>query len=138
MPILIIKMYNINYTCIYNKTDIFLKEEEDNLSEDDKDDIRDELYRNDMLHILDANDIENNNVDKELHNLYERIKSCDFLVECMTELAGRWISEDKEFGLLILYSFDYMYAMHLCVCDYLEKGIIEDDNVKLLRGLIWI
>ena len=138
MPILIIKMYNINYTCIYNKTDIFLKEEEESLSEDDKDDIRDELYRNDMLHILDANDIENNNVDKELHNLYERIKSCDFLVECMTELAGRWISEDKEFGLLILYSFDYMYAMHLCVCDYLEKGIIEDDNVKLLRGLIWI
>jgi hypothetical protein len=131
-------MYNINYTCIYNKTDIFLKEEEESLSEDDKDDIRDELYRNDMLHILDANDIENNNVDKELHNLYERIKSCDFLVECMTELAGRWISEDKEFGLLILYSFDYMYAMHLCVCDYLEKGIIEDDNVKLLRGLIWI
>jgi hypothetical protein len=131
-------MYNVNYTCIYNKTDIFLKEEEDNLSEDDKDDIRDELYRNDMLHILDANDIENNNVDKELHNLYERIKSCDFLVECMTELAGRWISEDKEFGLLILYSFDYMYAMHLCVCDYLEEGIIEDDNVKLLRGLIWI
>jgi hypothetical protein len=131
-------MYNVNYTCIYNKTDIFLKEEEENLSEDDKDDIRDELYRNDMLHILDANDIENNNVDKELHNLYERIKSCDFLVECMTELAGRWISEDKEFGLLILYSFDYMYAMHLCVCDYLEKGIIEDDNVKLLRGLIWI
>jgi hypothetical protein len=131
-------MYNVNYTCIYNKTDIFLKEEEDNLSEDDKDDIRDELYRNDMLHILDANDIENNNVDKELHNLYERIKSCDFLVECMTELAGRWISEDKEFGLLILYSFDYMYAMHLCVCDYLEEGIIKDDNVKLLRGLIWI
>ena len=131
-------MYNVNYTCIYNKTDIFLKEEEDNLSEDDKDDIRDELYRNDMLHILDANDIENNNVDKELHNLYERIKGCDFLVECMTELAGRWISEDKEFGLLILYSFDYMYATHLCVCDYLEKGIIEDDNVKLLRGLIWI
>jgi hypothetical protein len=128
-------MYNINYTCIYNKTDIFLKEEEESLSEDDKDDIRDELYRNDMLHILDAND---NNVDKELHDLYERIKSCDFLAECMTELAGRWISEDKEFGLLILYSFDYMYAMHLCVCDYLEKGIIEHDNVKLLRGLIWI
>ena len=128
-------MYNINYTCIYNKTDIFLKEEEDNLSEDDKDDIRDELYRNDMLHILDANDIDNG---KELHDLYERIKSCDFLAECMTELAGRWISEDKEFGLLILYSFDYMYATHLCVCDYLEEGIIEDDNVKLLRGLIWI
>ena len=128
-------MYNVNYTCIYNKTDIFLKEEEDRLSEDDKDDIRDELYRNDMLHILDANDIDNG---KELHDLYERIKDCELLVECMTELAGRWISEDKEFGLLILYSFDYMYAMHLCVCDYLEKGIIEDDNVKLLRGLIWI
>ncbi len=131
-------MYNVNYTCIYNKTDIFLKEEEDKLSEDDKDDIRDELYRNDMLHILDANDIDNENVDKELHNLYERIKGCDFLIECMTEIAGRWISEDKEFGLLILYSFDYMYATHLCVCDYLEYGTIKEDNMKLLKGLIWI
>ena len=128
-------MYNVNYTCIYNKPDIFLKEEEDKLSDDDKDDIRDELYRNDMLHILDTNDIDNG---KELHNLYERIKSCAFLIECMTELAGRWISEDKEFGLLILYSYDYMYATHLCVCDYLENGTIQDDNVKLLKGLIWI
>ncbi len=128
-------MYNVNYACIYNKTDIFLKEEEESLSEDDKDNIRDELYRNDILHILDANDINNG---KELHDLYERIKDCDFLVECMTELSGRWISEDKEFGLLILYSFDYMYATHLYVCDYLENGIIEDDNVKLLKDLIWI
>jgi hypothetical protein len=128
-------MYNLNYTCIYNKTDIFLKEEEDKLSEDDKDDIRDELYRNDLLHILDANDIDN---EKELHDLYERIKGCDFLTECMTELAGRWISEDKEFGLVILYSFDYMYATHLCVRDYLETGTIGDDNMKLLKGLIWI
>ena len=128
-------MYNTDYACIYNKPDIFLKEEEDKLSEDDKDDIRDELYRNDMLHILDTNDIDNG---EELHNLYERIKGCDFFTECITELAGRYLSEDKVLGLIFLYSFDYMYATHLCVCDYLENGTIQDDNLKLLKGLIWI
>ena len=131
-------MYNVNYTCIYNKTDIFLKEEEDKLNEDDKDDIRNELYRNDMLHILVVDGIADENIDDILINLYERIKGCDFFIECITELSGRYLSEDKVLGLIFLYSFDYMYAMHLCVCDYLEKGIIEDDNVKLLRGLIWI
>jgi hypothetical protein len=131
-------MYNINYNCIYNKTDIFLKEEEDNLSEDDKDDIRSELYRNDMLHILGVDGIADENIDEILINLYDRIKDCDFFIECITKIAGRYLSEDKILGLIFLYSFDYMYAMHLCVCNYLENGIIEDDNVKLLKGLISI
>ena len=131
-------MYNVNYTCIYNKTDIFLKEEEDKLTEDDKDDIRNELYRNDMLHILGVDGVADEDIDEILINLYERIKSCDFLIECITELAGRYLSEDKVLGLIFLYSFDYMYATHLCVCDYLENGTIRDDNEKMLKGLIWI
>ncbi len=131
-------MYNVNYTCIYNKTDIFLKEEEDKLTEDDKDHIRNELYRNDMLHILGVDGVADEDIDEILINLYERIKSCDFLIKCITELAGRYLSEDKVLGLIFLYSFDYMYATHLCVCDYLENGTIRDDNEKMLKGLIWI
>jgi hypothetical protein len=131
-------MYNVNYTCIYNKTDIFLKEEEDKLTEDDKDHIRNELYRNDMLHILGVDGVADEDIDEILIDLYERIKSCDFLIECITELAGRYLSEDKVLGLIFLYSFDYMYATHLCVCDYLENGTIRDDNEKMLKGLIWI
>ena len=45
-------MYNTTYICTYNKSDLFLKEEEVILSEEDKEDIREELYRQDLLNIF--------------------------------------------------------------------------------------
>ena len=43
-------MYNTEYECIYYKEDLFI--ESDNLTEENKSLIRDELYRNDILHIF--------------------------------------------------------------------------------------
>ena len=103
-------MYNTNYACIYNKPDIFLKEEEDKLSEDDKDDIRNDLYRNDMLHILGVDSIADEDIDDILINLYERIKGCEFFIDCIKELSGRYLSEDKVLGLIFLYSYDQIHS----------------------------
>ena len=94
-------MYNTTYICTYNKPDIFLKEEEVILSEEDKEDIRDELYRYDLLNILGLEEYDDALVDTAIINLYERIKCCDSLINCMTKLAAKFLSEDKLFGLRI-------------------------------------
>ena len=47
-------MYNTDYECIYYKDDLFL--DSDNLTEENKVLIRNDLYRNDILNIFQMKD----------------------------------------------------------------------------------
>ena len=38
----------------------------------------------------------------------------------MTTLAGSFLSKDLELGLMIMFSYDYMYLTHICICEYLD------------------
>jgi hypothetical protein len=54
----------------------------------------------------------------------------------MLKIAGRWLIEDEEIGLMMLYSFDFMYVTHKCVSEYLETSKISDINLNELKTLI--
>ena len=127
-------MYNTKVNCTYNDAHIFL--DTDDINESDKEFIRDTIYRQELLNILgivDFNDIE---MEKGINNLYEKIKHCDDLKECMLKTASRFISDDAEFGLMILFAYDYMYLTHICVSEYLEKGEISEKNITKLKMLL--
>ena len=129
-------MYNVNYTCIYNKTDIFLKEEEEMLSEYDKDNVRDELYRQDFLNIFGLEEYDDKLIDAEIAKLYERIKECVYLENCMINAAAKFLTEDKLIGLMVLHSFCYLDASHKCISEFLENGAISNENMAILSGLL--
>ena len=46
------------------------------------------------------------------------------LLFCMKEIATKMNMPDIESGMYILFSYDYMYLFHRCVCDFLENGKI--------------
>ena len=50
--------------------------------------------------------------------------------------ASRLLSKDEQFGLCILYSYDFMYLTHKCVSDYLTTCNISNDNMELLENII--
>lgn len=129
-------MYNTTYICTYNRSDLFLKEEEDKLDNEEKDGVREELYRQDLLNIFNLEEYDGKLIDEKMQSLYEKLKSSKFLVNCMSELAANWLTNDKVVGLMILYSYDYMHAAHICICEYLESGKISDDNITLLKDLL--
>ena len=58
------------------------------------------------------------------------------MVECMKKLANRFITEDIEFGMMLLFSYDTFYVTHLCIRDIIEKGEVDEDNINLLVKLI--
>ena len=124
-------MYNTKAICTYNDADVFL--ETDDLSDKDKEFIRNTLYRQELLNILgivDFNDIE---MEKGINNLYEKVKNCGPLKDCMLKMASRFYSEDDTFGLMILFAYDYMYLTHICISEYLEKGEITEKNLNNLK-----
>jgi hypothetical protein len=66
----------------------------------------------------------------------EKIKDCKELHECAVGVASRFLSNDPQLGLMILFSFDFLYLTHKCVSEYLEKGSVSNDNIVRLKERI--
>ena len=127
-------MYDTKFECRYHREDVFL--ETDEVTDDQKNFIRNILYKEDLLNIflIDFNDDFDvfANVMKEL---YEKIKEFLPFKECMKKLAGTVMSEDEETGLIMMYCYDYMHITHKCLSQYLETGTLSEENMKLLSEI---
>jgi len=134
-------MYNTKVECTYNTPEVFL--ETDNITDDEKTFIRNIIYRQELLNVLDI-DYENNDEDNEekiseaIKDLYNRVKDSTCLRKCMVKVVekhmnvGKYMTSDEELGMMLLYSFDYMYLTDICISEFIEKGDIDDENIKKL------
>ena len=56
----------------------------------------------------------------------------------MLKLANDFMnSTDEIFGLTIMFSFDYLFYTHTCICDLIKNNKISDDNLKMLKSVIF-
>jgi hypothetical protein len=102
----------------------------------EKDFIRDVIYRQEFLDIFKFEEYNDDSITNAAKNLYQKIQSCTFMRECMKEAAKGFLNEDEVFGLIILYSFDYMYLTHVCVSEYLTTGSISREKSARLMAAI--
>ena len=125
-------MYNTKVICTYHTEDIFL--ESDNISQQEKSFIREVIYRQELLDILgidNYNEIEMNNA---IHELYDKVKDCKEIKECMKQISKHFmISNDDEFGLILLYSYDYLYISHICISEYLDSGNFSEVLLEKIK-----
>ena len=138
-------MYNTKVECTYNTPEVFL--ETDNITDDEKTFIRNIIYRQEFLNVLDI-DYENSYDDNEekiseaIKELYNRVKDSTCLRKCMVKVVqkhmnvGKYMTSDEELGMMLLLSYDYMYLTHICISEFIETGDIDDENIrKLVKAL---
>jgi hypothetical protein len=128
-------MYNTKVNCTYNTSEVFL--ETDEISDEEKQAIRDALYRQELLNVLGMEEFNADSMNKAIYELYQQISSCQELKECILKLLGRFMSTDEELGLMILFAYEYMYLTHACISEYLETGQISETNIRNLRAIIF-
>ena len=128
-------MYNTKVVCTYNTSEILFAS--DKITDDEKDFIRDTIYRQELLDILEMEDYNEKEMDKVIHDLYEKVKDNKEIKECMLKLAGNFMSVDEEFGLMILFAYDYMYLTHNCISELLETGKINEISMSKLRETVF-
>ena len=140
-------MYNTKVVCTYNTPEVFL--ETDNITDDEKTFIRNIIYRQEFLNVLDI-DYENSYDDNEekiseaIKNLYNRVKDSTCLRKCMVKVVqkhmnvGKYMTSDEELGMMLLYSYDYMYLTHICISEFIETGAISDKNIKRLDNILFL
>ena len=127
-------MYDTKFECRYHREDVFL--ETDEVTDDEKNFIRNLLYKEDILNIfiIDFND-DFEVFTNVINELYEKIKNFLPFKECMKKMATSIMSEDEQSGLVIMYSYDYMYITHKCVSEYLDTTSLSEENMKLLEKI---
>jgi len=126
-------MYNTEHICCYCDPNVFL--ESDIITKEDRDFILNCIYRNDLLYIFDVDDF---NAGFCISGLYEKIKSNPFILSCIQEMATEYNkNEDLLFGLMVLYSFDFLDVMHPCVSEFLKTGEIKEQSMNLLREKVF-
>jgi translation elongation factor EF-Ts len=139
-------MYNTKVECTYNTPEVFL--ETDNITDDEKSFIRNIIYRQELLNVLDI-DYENNDEDNEekiseaIKDLYNRVKDSNCLRKCMVKVVqkhmnvGKYMTSDEELGMMLLFSYDYMYLTHICISEFIETGNIDDENIRKLVNILF-
>lgn len=128
--------YNTKYVCSYNDSDVFLESELEILNEDEKQFVRDALYRRDICNIFKIDDqcFDEKKISIIISNLYENINGEKFVESCITKISNKFFcNSDLELGFLILFSFDYLYLVHPCISEYIETGKISDSNESLIK-----
>ena len=108
-------MYNTKVVCTYHTPEVF--NSTDNISEEEKDFIRNTIYRQELLNILGMTEFNEAEMNRAIHELYEKIKDNKELKECMALCAAKILCEDLEIGLMIMFAYDYMYLTHACICE---------------------
>ena len=131
-------MYDTKVICTYNSDEIFKDLENiGEMTEKDKEEYQDAYYRYELLSILGLEEYYEKELSEAVATLYEKIKDCKELKECMLKLAANFMSVDEELGLMMLFAYDYMYLSHICISEFLETGKVTDDNIVRLKSLIF-
>jgi hypothetical protein len=128
--------YNTKYVCSYNDSDVFLESELEVLNEDEKQFVRDALYRRDLCNIFNIEDqcFDEKIINDIISNLYKSIEGEKFLKFCTEKVSNHFFNNvDLELGFIILFSFDYLHLLHPCVSEYIETGKISDSNESFVK-----
>jgi hypothetical protein len=133
------EIYDSKYICNYTNSNIFTEDEDKLLNEHEKIFVRDALYRQDFLNIFKLYDEEFNDEIVEIYikKLYKFIKNDVEFKICMSKIAEKLLSTNLKLGLMLLFSFDYLYLVHPCICNFIEGGKITDENLNNLKQLIF-
>lgn len=129
-------VYNTKYVCSYNDSDVFLESELKILNDDEKNFVRDALYRRDLCNIFNIEDqcFDEKIITNMISDLLKKINGEKFLESCITKISNKILcSSDLELGFMMLFSFDYLYLSHPCICEFIETGKISETNNSLIE-----
>ena len=125
------KIYNTKYVISYMDSDVFL--ETDEINDAEKTFILNCIYRQDLLNIFGLEEFVETTINTKISKLLKLIKYHSGLCDCMLIAAKATNEDDALTGLMILFSFDYLYLAHPCICEYIETGKITPEKVDQLK-----
>jgi hypothetical protein len=123
-------MYNTEIVCSYAYYDkdlipfCSIKIDKDvlkeNVEEFSEEEISNVLYQANLLECFNLTEFNEVTINKEIDKLYSVFKRHEPFKKCMKKVANSYLSEDLSIGLMLLFSYDYFFLTHDCICEYLK------------------
>jgi hypothetical protein len=131
-------MYNTKFICTYNYYDPALNENHSKMEDvHGLEDMADLLYQAELVQVFGETIYNESVMNKKLLDLYSILSSNDKIKECMKIACEKFMGQSNlELGLIILFSYDTFFAVHKCVCEFIETNEISDENINTLKKAI--
>ena len=97
--------------------------------------LSDIIYQNEFLRAVDSNKYTPINV---LNNLFKEIKelNCEKMNDILCFLKEQYLCLNEDDAFVYLFSYDYFFLTHKCICDFLNEGEISKENLDNLERSI--
>jgi hypothetical protein len=118
---------------LYHKNDTFNLEDVEEFS-----DLSELVYQSELLQILGI-PASNPEFDTEkLLEIYNKMKVHEDFLKCVEKVTELHSYTDLETGFIALFSYDYFFLTHKCICDFFndENESIRQENLLALQGAI--
>jgi hypothetical protein len=132
-------MYNcslITYNYYDTKFDEYNKIQNIDLSiideEDKTPDTAEMIYRSELNGVFGLEEFDLDIINNKLIDLSAQMYQDKEFSKIMEKCAEKMLSNDHTFGLMMLFSYDYFYLTHPCICEYLNGGTIKQKTINHL------
>jgi hypothetical protein len=138
-------MYNSQFISTYSYYDPNLRNKfhsEENIALDDVkefEELSEIIYRADLLRAFGftVEDLEAK-IELELnaeliHELYSQFNVHPSFAECIEKAKNKHLCEDLEYGFIALFSYEYFFLTHKCICEKLNNGNIAEGSIANLK-----
>ena len=140
--VIIENKYDTNYCCKYkNEKEINNYKELMKTKNSDIEieiNIEDELYRIDLLKIFKLEKYDDSimaGIIEEIYNNFienNQNTSIKRFRKILNKASQLFMTNDDKFGLVILFSFEYLDSAHKCICELIQTNTIGDDVLNKL------
>jgi len=97
-------------------------------------DMSDLIYKSELLYVIGLTDINELNSSSHIFDIYNIVK--EEFTNVIKKMKVKHFCKNDETAFIILFSYDYFFATHRCLCDFFEKGKFMEENIELLHNLI--
>lgn len=140
-------MYNTKLICTYSYYDPYLRniyhldDKYDLEDVQDFEDLAEIIYRTELLKALGftLEEIENDEIyfnNEKIIHLYNKLNECENFKDCVIKIKDKHGYEDLETAFMTVFSYDYFFLLHRCICDLLNNGKIEEEHMNYLKNAI--
>ena len=133
-------MYDIHFLVKYKSIEEeLLQKIEDGEDEYDKEDvffIAENLYRHEILTVLQINDITNSSIDSMIVELWPKMKENSSFLEIIDMYKDKYPSifnDNNELCFIGMFCYNLFYLLHPCICQQLLTNKIDETVIEIFK-----
>ena len=117
-------IYNTNYVCSYMDSDVFI--ETDNITDSQREFVRDCIYRQDILNVFYLEDFDDEKINFYIEKIHILLKENISFNKIFVTLG----EGDSLVGLMMLFSYDYFHLSHPFLSECIKTSNVNTTELE--------